>query len=162
MESRKHNRLENFDYSTTGYYFITVCTAKKQKILCDIVGCGILDAPKITLSETGKIVKNQLDFMSDFYDNIKIDKYIIMPNHLHIIIKICGDGGVPRTSHPTDNLISNFVGTFKRFSNKYVRNNIWQKSFYDHIIRDENDYLRIWEYIENNPAKWTEDEYYSE
>ena len=45
MESRKHNRLENFDYSTTGYYFITVCTAKKQKILCDIVGCGILDAP---------------------------------------------------------------------------------------------------------------------
>ena len=69
-----------------------------------------------------------------------------------------GAGGPP---HPTNSLISSFVGTLKRFTNKKIGKNIWQTSFYDHIIRDEDDYITKAQYIENNPAKWTEDKYYN-
>ncbi len=89
---------------------------------------------------------------------MKIDKYVIMPNHIHLIIRIEKNDGVPRTAHPT---VSRFVGTMKRFINQQLGENIWQKSFYDHIIRDENDYKTKWEYIENNPNRWAEDELYS-
>ncbi len=161
LDIRKPTRLKCFDYSANGYYFITVCTENKQKIMCNIVGCGVLDAPKTELSDIGKTVKKQLDFMDDFYNDIKIDKYVIMPNHLHLILKIRRDSGASGTPHPTNNVLSCFVGSFKRFTNRAVGKNIWQKSFYDHIIRDENDYLRICEYIDANPAKWADDEYYT-
>ena len=182
---RKSNRLKNYDYSAQGYYFVTVCTAGRQKTLCSIVGCGILDAPKTELSAIGKIVNNQLAFMLDFYNEIKIDKYIVMPNHIHLIIKINNNstsnkrcvGVIPHSvgkcreatkgtgsssAAPYNNMLSKFIGTFKRYTNKFANCNLWQKSFYDHIIRDEKDYLRIWEYIDTNPAKWTEDKYYTE
>ena len=108
--------------------------------------------------------------MSNFYQNIGIDKYVIMPNHLHLIIKITDNNGASGTPHqrcvgdatPYNNLLSSFVGALKRFTNKTANCNIWQKSFYDHIIRDETDYLKIWNYIDTNPQKWAEDKYYTE
>lgn len=170
LQKRKPNRLSDYDYSRGGYYFITICTAEKQKILCNFVGCGVLDAPKTELSAIGKTVENRLTVMKDFYKEIKIDKYVIMPNHIHLIIKICNDNNSAENENqrcvgdaaPYNNVLSNFIGTFKRFTNKTANRNLWQTSFYDHIIRDEKDYLRIWEYIENNPAKWNEDKYYTE
>ena len=80
-----------------------------------------------------------------------------MPNHIHLIIQI-GVDGVPGTAHPT---VSRFIGLMKRYINKEIENNIWQKSFYDHIIRNEEDYQRICQYIDENPIKWEEDELYS-
>ena len=182
---RKSNRLKNYDYSAQGYYFVSVCTAEKQKILCNIVGCGVLDAPKTELSAIGEMVNNQLAFMLDFYNEIKIDKYIVMPNHIHLIIKINNNsisdkrcvGVIPHSvgkcreatkgtgsssAAPYNNMLSKFIGTFKRYTNKFANCNLWQKSFYDHVIRNEKDYLRIWEYIDTNPAKWTEDKYYTD
>ena len=153
METRKHNRLKEYDYSQNGYYFITICTAEKSKILCDIsVGANCV-RPKTTFSEIGKIVDENIGILNDTYETVQVDKYVIMPNHIHLILAIQNG----RTQFaPT---VSRVIKQFKGKITKQIGYCIWQKSFYDHIIRDEKDYLRIWEYIENNPDKWTEDKY---
>ncbi len=161
LQTRKPNRLENYDYSQKGHYFITICTANKEKILCNIVGDGALDVPKIILSDKGKIVEKYIK-SSNNIPSINICKYVIMPNHIHILVNV-QNGFINGTSwapSPTNKTIPHFVSTLKRFINKELGGNIFQRSFYDHIIRDENDYLRICEYIENNPAKWSEDKYF--
>ena len=99
-------------------------------------------------------VENTAGYCYYISENVFVDKYVIMPNHIHLIIVIKGG----RAMHaPT---VSNIIGQMKSFVTKRVGIPIWQKSFYDHIIRDEADYLRIAEYMENNPAKWAEDKYF--
>ena len=156
-------RLPGYNYSTPGYYFITMCTENIRPILGSIVGTGLLDGPSVALSPYGKVVAQQLDEMSDFYSHIKIDKYVVMPNHVHMILHIPeslqGPSGRPI---PTNATVGKFVGTFKRFCNRQYGHNIWQSRSYDHVIRNEQDYLRIWQYIESNPARWKEDKLYTE
>ncbi len=160
METRKLTRLKGYDYSADGHYFITICTAEKQKIFGTIVGQGLAPA-EIKLSALGKIADQQLKDIPKRFTNITVDKYVIMPNHIHAIIRIEKAAGA--SPCPT---LSDVVCAYKSLTTKnckkYFNESIWQKSFYDHIIRDERDYLRIAEYIENNPAKWMEDKYYDE
>ena len=157
---RKTTRLNNFDYSSNGAYFITICTHGKQKILCNIVGGGVLDAPLVELSDFGKIIDFQINEMNNIYSDIKVSKYVIMPNHLHLLITVNNVNGTSGTLSPTNATIPAFVSTLKRYCNKKAGINLFQRSFHDHIIRDQNDYLKIWEYIENNPQKWEEDCFY--
>ena len=163
LPNRKAIRLQNYDYNSPGVYFVTVCTKEKRKILCDVVGTGLPDGPQIRLSSYGEAAEKQLEHMADFYSYIKLDKYVIMPNHIHLLLRVtyCG-GGPSGRPVPTNSKISAFIGTFKRFCNREYNENIWQMRSYDHVIRDEADYLKIWEYIENNPAKRNEDRFYSE
>ncbi len=158
--NRKTVRLKNYNYNTPGHYFITVCTKNKQKILCDIVGTGVLDGPKIVMFKFGEIAKSHIEEMKDFYSHIKIEKYVIMPNHIHFLINIPETNGSSETPVPTNSYIAQLVSTFKRFCNKEIGENIWQYRSYDHIIRDEADYLKIWNYIDTNPNKWSEDCFY--
>ena len=160
LPKRKQNRLQNFDYSTNGAYFITICTQDKKCILGNIVGVGVPDDPQIKLSEYGKIVYNQIIEMNKIYNNVNVEKFIVMPNHLHLLIEITNNGS-SGTPTPTNSVVPSFVSTLKRFTNKKIGKKLWQRSFYDHIIRNEEDYLNVWEYINNNPAKWTEDKYYN-
>lgn len=155
LQKRKQNRLNDYNYSNDGYYFITICTCNKQKILCNIVG-ERTTLPQIKLSRIGEIVEKSITNIYKHYEGVSVCKYVIMPNHLHLII-IIKNGSVIRS--PT---ISNIIGQMKSYVTKQVGFCIWQRSFYDHVIRDEDDYLRICEYIENNPAKWSEDKYYIE
>ena len=154
METRKQNRLIEYDYSQDGYYFITICTAERRKLLCDIsVGANCV-RPKTVLTEIGKIVDENILRLNGVYETVRVDKYVVMPNHIHVILVIQNG----RTQFaPT---ISRIMKQLKGKITKQVGFCIWQKSFYDHVIRDEKDYLRIREYIENNPAKWAEDKYY--
>ena len=154
METRKQNRLEKYDYSQNGYYFITICTAEKSKLLCDIsVGANCV-RPQTALSEIGKLVDENIDRLNGIYENVRVDKYVVMPNHVHLILVIQSG----RTQFaPT---VSRIIKQFKGKITKQLGFCIWQKSFYDHVIRDEKDYLRIREYIENNPGKWAEDKYF--
>ena len=145
METRKQNRLKEYDYAQSGYYFITICTADKQKILCNIVG----DDAHIVPTKYGTVVEK---FMKSIPG---IDKYVIMPNHIHLIIQ--NENGTMWASSPT---VSQKIRSFKILVTKTIGKPIFQRSFYDHVIRDEKDYLRIWEYIENNPGKWAEDKYF--
>lgn len=156
---RKSNRLNNYDYSQNGVYFITICIKDNKQILSSItpVGNAVLGVPSdknnvvnVELTEYGQITEKIILQMQNYYDYMQIEKYVIMPNHIHMLIRI-GIDGVPRTAHPT---ISRFVGLMKRYINKEIGFDIWQKSFYDHIIRDDEDYQTRLQYIDQNPIKW--------
>ncbi|MBQ6848667.1 MAG: transposase [Clostridia bacterium] len=166
---RKKNRLPEHLYNENGVYFITICTEHHRNILCDIttpeinaVGAGVPDRPQIQLSRHGAIADAYIRFINDFYPNLSVDKYIIMPNHIHLLLRIDNDGrsGTPAPTKG-NSTIAQFVSTLKRFCNKEYGENIWQRSYHDHIIRNQEDYAEIWQYIENNPRKWALDCYYT-
>ena len=145
LPNRKPNRLKGYDYAGNGAYFITICTKGRKCILSRIpVGNAAPGVPKIELTTIGKIVEEHLRLIPG------IDKYVIMPNHIHLII----------IKNKTGKSISEDIRALKSVVSRAVGRPIWQKSFYDHIIRDEEDYLTKAEYIGNNPSKWIEDELY--
>lgn len=159
--NRKPNRLKNYDYSSNGAYFVTICTKGRREILGEIVGSGVPDAPAAMLSEYGYVVRNQIDVMKRFYCGIIIDTYIIMPNHIHltVVVQNAETRGASRTPHPTNATLPKLISGLKRFVNKEIGFNIWQASYYDHIIRSETEYQEIIEYIDNNPSKWALDKF---
>ena len=162
LAKRKQNRLENYNYSQEGAYFITICVKDRKRILSNInVGTGVLDCPKIELLNHGKIADKYINQLNDFYDNVSVDKYVIMPDHIHFILSVKnGQSGTPVPTYETikndnkNSVIAKFISTFKRFSNKEYGENIWQPRYYDHIIRNQKDYNEICQYIENNPLKY--------
>ncbi len=162
---RKLNRLENYDYSSNGLYFITICTKDREKYLSDIisVGDGVLDVPELKLKEYGRILNDQIIEINSIYEKLKIIKYVIMPDHLHMIIYLFDDknifGGTSRTPSPTNAVIPSLISALKRFVNKKIGFNIWQRSYHDHIIRNEKEFLEICAYIDNNPINWVNDIY---
>ena len=162
LPKRKSTRLKNYDYSQSGYYFVTICAYNRKNLFCNIVGQGLAPA-ETKFSEFGNIANQEILELQKRFQNIKIDKYVIMPNHIHAIIAIQNEtaGASPC---PT---LSNIICAFKSITTRKCRLlkpkiKIWQISFYDHIIRGENDYLKIWNYIDTNPQKWNEDCFYTE
>ena len=114
----------------------------------------VLDVPQNILTQYGAIADKHINQMNEFYNHILVDKYVITPNHIHFILSITDLNGTSVTPSPTNSKTPKVVSTFKRFCNKEYRENIWQRSYHDHIIRGEKDYLKIWEYIDTNVAKW--------
>ena len=159
-KARHNTRLPAYDYSTPGAYFLTICVENRKCLLSRIVGTGVLDGPDIELLPYGKVAAKYIDQLNNFYDNLSIDSYVIMPNHIHILLRVLE--GPSRTPVPTlqNSTLSRFVSTFKRFCNKEYGKNIWQDRSYDHIIRDQADYDKHLQYIYENPFGWTKDELY--
>lgn len=151
---RKPLRLKGYDYSLGGYYFVTVCT--KDRIPCLRRGAHCAPEPLPPLTAVGRIAEQAVLQISTHYPGVTVDKYVVMPNHVHILLVLPPDDGRALRA-PT---LSRIVRAWKETVTKTFGKAIWQKSFYDHIIRDETDYLRIWDYIDTNPAKWAEDTYY--
>ena len=154
LPKRKPNRLAGYDYSQPGGYFVTICTKGREEILGTVVGADVLIGPQVALTQLGERVRSVLDNMPS------VDKYVVMPNHIHMIVRLSDGDGAMRTSPPTR--LPAVVRHFKRSITQTAGVNVWQRGYHDHIIRDEADYLRIWEYIDTNPAKWQEDCYYVE
>jgi len=159
LPTRKNIRLDGYDYSQAGYYFVTICVKDRHEMLGSVVGDGVLDVPSTQLSEYGVIAENHINAISDHYKHIDIQKFIIMPTHIHMLIfvKDCGTSGTPS---PTNAVIPSLVSTLKRFVHKDCGFVLFQRSYHDHIIRNEDEYQQIWLYIDENPAKWPEDCYY--
>ena len=155
LPERKPTRLKDYDYSSNGAYFITICTYNKQKLLCDIVGDGAFDVPKTNLSSVGKIVEKYI-LSSNKIPNVTVDKYVIMPNHIHLIVNINNSGG---HGNPP---LQNIIGQLKSYTTNKFGNILWQRSYHDHIIRGEKDYQKIWEYIDTNVIRWDKDCFYME
>jgi REP element-mobilizing transposase RayT len=196
LPQRKRTRLKGYDYSRNGAYFITLCVKDRAELLGNIepahplVGGGVPDAPSpipaapspvstpphCKLSPYGDAVAKRISDICHHYENIEIQHYVIMPNHVHMIILVSDnegnkasngnrgmadvENGTSRTPSPTNAVIPAFISTLKRFTNKDVGFPLWQRSSHDHIIRDERDYYRIAEYIENNPQCWQDDCFY--
>ncbi len=162
LPKRKPIRLPDYDYSSPGVYFVTICTQDRRRLLSDIVvGDGVLDVPRVHLTTMGKTVEETLREMADHYTWLTLEKYVIMPNHIHLLLQI-DENGTSGTPSPTNSRLAALISTLKRFTNKRCGMQLWQRSFHEHVIRSENDCREIWEYIENNPAKWAEDRYYAE
>ena len=165
MQSRKPNRLKGYDYSQNGIYFLTLCTKNKECVFGNVVGDGVLDVPQMHLSEYGKIVKKCIDEMAETYEHITVDNYVIMPNHIHLLIMIYSESNVLNKNvigSLQNAEIPKLVSTLKRFVNRSIGTNVWQRSYHDHIVRNEESYHTIWEYIEYNASKWKDDCFYSE
>ena len=164
LPERKINRLKSWDYSRKGCYFITICIRDRKCILSTIcVRGGVPDAPVVELTKYGYIVDGQIKTMNEIYKNINVQHYVIMPNHIHLIIEIDNADGTSGRPSPTrsNSLISKYISAFKRFTNKKCGADLWQRSYYDHIIRNEADYMEKAEYILTNPIRWSDDEYYN-
>ena len=162
---RKHNRLESYDYSSYGVYFLTFCTINRKCILSRIVGGGVLDAPYPNLTNMGRIVEKRIQSMNQVYQDIQTIKYVIMPNHVHLLVSVQPESeghGPSGTPAPTNALIPPYISTLKRMCNKEIGENIWQRSYHDHVIRGEKDFQMIWQYIDTNPARWEQDCFYME
>ena len=159
IPNRKPNRIVGYDYSQNGAYFITICTQDRKKILSNIsVGTplpGCPQKPCVELLWHGEIADKYIRQMDAFYEHLSVDQYMIMPDHIHLLITIHESNGHPGKGVPArTSEIARFVGTFKRFCNKEYGENIWQSRYYDHVIRNQQDYNEVWEYIDNNPTKW--------
>ena len=172
LPKRKQIRLKDYDYSSNGVYFITICTKNKEHILCDItVGDGAPDVPHngapdvphngapdvshsdapdvpmegnlfLQLTDTGKIVEEYI-LSANRTKGVNIDNYVIMPDHIHLLLRIdnpdyCGTSEAPS---PTNSLVPHAISILKRLINKKVGENIFQRSYHDHIIRTEKDYF---------------------
>ena len=163
LPNRKPNRLPDYNYNTPGAYFITICTENRKPILSEIVGGGAFDAPHTQLTKYGQIVQRYI-LSGNRIRGITVDKFVIMPNHIHIILLVdeTAAGGTSRAPSPTNAAIPHFVSTLKRFCHRDIGNDIFQRSYHDHVIRDEEDYLLIWQYIDNNPVRWQDDCFYTE
>ncbi len=164
LPKRKPTRLKDYDYNSNGAYFITICTHNRKNIFSDVVG-AIHESPEIKLNSNGGLVDNYINQLNVRFA-LNVDKYVIMPNHIHLIV-VVNERSIRESTLHKRSIVSNAIGYLKMnvsrdmHKNGYL-GNIWQRSFHDHIIRDEKDYLKIWNYIDTNPAKWEEDCFYSQ
>lgn len=146
--------MNDYNYSSNGAYFITICTKNKENLLWKNVGANcVLPLDQLPLSKIGIVIENEIYKLNTVYENIKVDKYQIMPNHIHLIIFIYEDSNGRTQFAPT---ISRIIKQFKGSITKQIGFSIWQKSFYDRIIRNEKEYQEVWNYIHNNPLKYLE------
>ena len=142
--------MENYTYDSCGAYFLTICTAKRQNYFWSKVGATIGRPEDIVLSSYGKVVDDAVHNIPTVYPSILIDQYIIMPDHLHLLLIIRADEyGRPMVA-PT---MSRVVQQFKGYVTKRIGFPIWQKLFFDHIIRNEQDYEEHIKYICENPMR---------
>ena len=159
LPKRKHPRMKDFDYSLCGAYFITICTQNRRCLLSRIVGRGLAPAEEagLELTSFGEIAKQQLFLLKKRYPFLDVDQYVIMPNHIHLLISLESDSKIT---------VGRFVGALKSITANRWRKledgtgmeKLWQRDYYDHIIRNEKDYLEKLQYIDCNPDKWKDDE----
>ena len=148
-ESGKHGA--SLDIKKGGLY--------ARLFVIEIVGDGIYDVPHIKLLPCGEIVDKYIQVMNERFEGAAVEKYIIMPNHIHLIIDVEEEngGGMSQAPSPTNATIPKFVSLLKRYCSHELGGNIFQRSYHDHIVRSEQDYLKIWTYIDSNHQKWEDD-----
>ena len=160
LPRRKHPRLDHYDYSTAGAYFVTICTQNRRCLLSEIVGRGLAPA-EIHYTAYGQIAREQLLSLEQRYPPLKIDQFVIMPNHIHMILLLEKTAGA--SPRPT---IMDIVCAYKSLTTRECKkvqsiDKLFQASFYERVIRGRKDYHEIAEYIMNNPKQWELDKLYA-
>ena len=172
LYNRQSTRLKEYDYTRAGAYFVSICSQNRQCLFGQIidVGAGPCACPETHLSKVGLMVQSIWNKIPKFYAGIETDEFKIMPNHIHGIIIIDELKGQARGVAPTTNLsLPDIVYRFKSITTKKyidgVKQNLWkpfdgklwQRNYYEHIIRNEADLQDIRQYIINNPINWATD-----
>ncbi len=162
---RKTIRLKDYDYSEAGGYFLTICTYKR------VFQFGEISNQEVVLNDMGKMAEQWWLSLENKFSGVELDCYVVMPNHIHRIIIVSGGKNGVEAIHELPlhrnkierrrMLIPKIIGYFKMNSAKYINrlhdstgNPLWQRNYYEHIIRNESELYRIREYIQNNPTKW--------
>ena len=161
LPQRKHPRLKHYDYSTAGAYYITICTHSRKCLLSHVVGDSCASA-KVQYSAYGKIAEEQLFQLEKRSPSLKIDQYIIMPNHIHAILLLEETAGVRSRPAITDIICAYKSLTTRECKKLHPIDKLFQTSFYEHVIRGREDYDEIAEYIANNPKQWELDKLYAD
>jgi REP element-mobilizing transposase RayT len=171
QQGRKNLRKPGFDYSSDGLYFVTSCV--KGRICC----FGQVIDKVMYRNEYGDIVQQQWEWLFEHYPYIKSHAFIVMPNHIHGVLEINRklilernvrqDSSIPDTPPMKIKPLSELMGAFKTTASDLIHEAgytdfCWQRSFHDHIIRDERAYYHIVNYIKTNPEKWKEDTFFEE
>jgi REP element-mobilizing transposase RayT len=158
LKQRKQIRLKNYDYSQSGLYYVTICTQNREYLFGNVLN------GKMELNDFGKIINDVLFTIQKHFDHVELDEFVIMPNHIHGIVIIVGAG----SSRP---ILGKIIGYFKYKSTKRINDllgsenptptikikKIFQRNYYEHVIRNENELIKIREYIKNNPLFWNRD-----
>jgi putative transposase len=165
--NRRSIRLQGYDYASAGAYFITICTEKRKCLLGDIVN------GQMVLNDLGRVVSRAWEWLGKQYDYVETVELVVMPNHLHGVIIINDESTGGSRTAPTEQAasrkpIGGLVGAFKTVSTKGVNSlrgtpgvPVWQRNYYEHIIRNDDDMTSIRQYIQDNPAGWEKDPEYS-
>jgi REP-associated tyrosine transposase len=170
LYNRHTVRLREFDYAQNGVYFVTICTHEKECLFGDVQDAAIV------LHEYGKIVQEELERSAEIREEMDIDTYIIMPNHVHVIVALFqaddskstvgASGGTPTGEGPLaptlkPRSLGAFVSGFKSATTVRInrrrnmpREPVWQRNYWEHVIRNENELHKLRDYIQNNPQRW--------
>lgn len=163
IHRRRSIRLKEYDYANVGAYFVTICVFQRECLFGDVVD------GEIRLNECGMIVQDAWDDLPKHYSNVELDQFVIMPNHVHGILVLENGGRVTdhaptETPSPKRHGFPEIMRAFKSFSAKRInqmRDNpgcpVWQRNYYERVIRNEQELARAREYVFNNPGKWALD-----
>ena len=157
MPQRKHPRLKDYDYSLPGYYYVTIHTEKDAPVLSRVELTAASAGIAVRLTRIGKVAYQQLYALQQRYGCVKIDKFVIMPNHIHAIICLTEEAAGAAVSPTLMEVVCAYKSLTTRICNRLSRTpgrKLFQTSFYDTVLRNEKAYQECWRYIDENPAKW--------
>jgi len=160
LKKRKPNRLKDHDYSSPGSYFITVCTYGRERILSEVVRSGEGSGYTVALTGYGELVRSAIESIPGVYACATVDSYVIMPNHVHLLITLHACGSGRPVVAPTG--IDRILQQTKGYVSKAAGRRMWQKSFFDHVVRNAEDYASSKEFIKASPAMWIRNSHYFE
>ncbi len=153
--ARRSIRLRGFDYAQQGAYFVTICTHQRACLFGEIAD------DEMRFNTTGSVAHGVWMGLPTHYPHVELDAFVVMPNHVHGIVVL--GSGIQPTPVKLESL-SEIIRGFKTFSARQINrsrsrpgNRVWQRNYYDHVIRDEVGLDRIRQYIVDNPARWAED-----
>lgn len=153
-KNRKYPRLKQYDYSLPGYYYVTIHNEEKAPLLSQVTQPDIRQRAVVKLTQAGALAMEQLLCLEQRYVYVKVDKYVIMPTHIHVLIQLL-DGPRPRAG------LTDIVGAYKSLATRQINaaentpgRKQFQRSFYETVIRNEAAYQSCWKYIDVNPDKW--------
>lgn len=147
---RKPLRLKEYDYSQNGAYFVTICTKDRKPLFGHIVGAAHPGGPHVELSELGQIVEHHLTAIPLVYQAAALEHYIIMPDHIHFILSL-DQAGPPGCAAPTS--LPKIVSALKSLCTRSANTPLWQRGYYEHVIRNQADFDAAAEYILTNPIR---------
>jgi REP element-mobilizing transposase RayT len=155
---RQSIRLKHYDYSQPGAYFVTLCVQNRECLFGDVAD------GEMRLNGAGRLVSDSWAWLATQYDHVELDEYVIMPNHMHGVLIItdgCRGGSRTAPTEGTRKPVGRLIGAFKTVSTKRINQlrgtpgvPVWQRNYYEHIIRNAESLNRISEYIVNNPGQW--------
>jgi REP element-mobilizing transposase RayT len=162
IHHRRSIRLQNYDYAHRGIYYVTVCTYNRAHLF------GRVENGIMMPNKYGEIAQNEWRRMTDLRQNIVLPEFVVMPNHIHGIIQIlCSNTsavGIDRFQNQGKNTLSSILGSYKSAVSKAIHDmgfweEIWQRNYYERIVRDESDMEHVQTYIRDNPKNWSSDNF---